>query len=82
MEMGEGGGVAGMKMGKDAQSIQYLCICVNHQEYRDTSVMKQGLKLRKILSLRSKTSLLETLCLNLIENQNFHMIVRTIYAEF
>ena len=78
MEMGEGVGVAGMKMGKDAQSIQYLCIC----GYRDTSVMKQGLKLRRILSLRSKTSHLEKLCLNLIENHNFHMIVRTIYAEF
>ena len=66
MEMGEGVGVARMKMGKDAQSIQYL-LYVNHQEYRDTSVMKQGLKLRKILSLRSKTSLLETLCLKRIK---------------
>ena len=62
--------------------VNNICVYVNHQEYRDTSVMKQGLKLRKILSLRSKTSLLEKLCLNLIENHNFHMIVRTIYAEF
>ena len=27
MEMGGGVGVAEMKMGKDAQSKQYLCIC-------------------------------------------------------
>ena len=65
-----------------------ICLCVNHQEYRDASVMKPGpdsrlfLRLRRILSLRSKTSLLEKLCLNLIENHNFHMMIRTIYAKF
>ena len=31
-----------MKIGKYAQSTQYL-ICVNHQEYRDASVMKPGI---------------------------------------
>ena len=76
-----------MKIGKYAQSMQYLCMCEppriegcfsNETRARLTII----LKVQEDLSSRSKPSLLEKLCLNLIENHNFHMIIRTIYAKF
>ena len=65
-----------------------ICICVNHQEYRDASVNETRTRLTIILKVKEdfifkvKNFTLRKAMLKSIENYNFHMIIRTIYAKF